>query len=103
MNKITRAQAVASLESVKKQFNAYIQAGYAPPVLMEDFDGKDFVLVWEEGPYEWTYLCPQGGHDEELSAEAGMAMSWDPAPDWPEGVWAEPVNHYSLALYPEDA
>lgn len=101
-----------ALESVKKQFRDYIGAGYPEPELIQDYGTvftangganihemtTSWAIVWEEGPHQWTYMCPEGGYDEEMSSELQMKVEREAAPEWPEEVWAEPTNHYVLSL-----
>jgi len=112
MEKITKKQAEAALTSVTKQFTDYMGAGYEPPTLVWDYqqvytvDGKietriiPCALVWEEGPFEWVHLVPEGGYDEELSSLAERYMEREAAPDWPADVQPEPANGHVMALSP---
>lgn len=101
---ITEEQAEAALESIRQQFNSYISAGYSPPKIIRDFETScgvvPYAIVGEEGPFRWTYVCPHGGYDQERSSLMGRFCEIPAAPGWPKDVWAEPINHYSLALYP---
>lgn len=109
--KLTREQAEAALEQITLQFKPYLEPGYGPK-LMEDWTDPDadgdqhWAICWEEGaPYEWTYRAQQGGRDVELTSLArdvdpSAVMDTPPAPNWPVGVFGEPVNHCVLALYP---
>lgn len=91
--KVTKRQAEEVLEAVAKQFESWVTDGYGPK-LMTDFDGHDWVIMWEEGsPYQWTYMFPGGGIEEEF----GFRI---PEVQLPDGVWAEALTSYSLAVYP---
>lgn len=98
--RVTRKQAEAALKAIEAQYAPYVQEGYGPTLHM-DWDGY-VAIIWEEGPYEWTYTARHGGHDEELSILAGQPMQTPAATDWPEGVWCEPYNTCVLCLYPQD-
>lgn len=54
------------------------------PVLVEDYGSfystTRWAIVWEEGPYEWALTVGQ----ENV----------------PDGVFAEPIESFSLGLYP---
>lgn len=105
---ISRKLAEAALASVREQFKTYVDAGYNPPVLMEAWDGRHWAICWDEGPSEWTYRCPEGGMDEELTLELQSVPGLDSyapvetpaAPNWPTEVFAEPYDHCVLMLYP---
>ena len=88
--KITKAQANKVLTALKRQQRSAIKAGATPPVLTYD-EGFPLIL-WEEGPYEWTYLFPHGGTD----AEFGFKV--EPV-ELPAGVFAEPQTTYSMGLF----
>lgn len=117
---VTRDQAETALAAIRSTFAAYCEPmtidGETYPALSDgpklidgtDYDGRpDPIIVWEDGaPYEWTYLASMGGVDQEtasLAAEFGGTVKPTPAasehPAWPAGVWAEPVNTVTLALY----
>jgi hypothetical protein len=99
--KITRKQAEAVLQSVEAQFARYIEPGYGPKLMDEDWDEGFWAIVWEEGaPYEWTLAAEVGGTDEELSVLRGERVDIPAAASWPKGVFAEPVNNCVLGLYP---
>ena len=108
--KLTKKQAEAALKVIAKKFGADNDYG---PSLIKDYQGwySDYAwaIVWEEGPYEWPMLL-DGGFDDELFQmlypefepdinKASMKARRSPAV-LPAGVWAEPINHYSLALHP---
>jgi len=79
-----------TLAAIQTAFKPFIQEGYGPK-LMEDWDGHDFCILWEEGsPFEWVHMM-YGGQDE-----------WGnkvPPANIPATVWTEPVNSCVLALY----
>lgn len=119
---ITHAQAERALGCVREQFKEYIAAGDPPPKLIENWvpvtcrDGRvreddsiPFVIMWEEGPYEWAYRAIEGGRDVELTKELRSVSGVDPAAvvdtpaaaNWPKGVMGEPYFSYVLGLYEE--
>jgi hypothetical protein len=67
------------------------------PVLVQDYGSwsttTDWAIVWEEGPFEWVHYL-DGGIEEEF----GFTLK--PVP-MPKGVFAEPIESFSLGLYPE--
>lgn len=115
--KLTREQAEAALEVIKKQYAIYVEGvdGYEPlcplPVLVEDWaDVVGWQIVWEEGPEDWAYRAFVGGTNEEIyqlmideGVESGKAatLSRDPVTAKPEGIFTEPYNSFVLSLYPE--
>lgn len=124
---VTREQAEQAIAAIRATFPAYVEPAHFPadgdlpaftipamsdgPRLIEGWDGRDEpIIAWEDGaPYDWTYTATGGGIDEEeaalLAEVGGTPKPYQPVtdhPDWPAGVWAEPVNNVMLALYPVD-
>lgn len=107
-SKITKAKATAAFEAIKSRFAEYVDNGWEPPVLMEDFDGSGWTVMWEEGPDEWVYSLDGGVSEADAAmyadASAEFGVKVDPAPRaavvMPTGVFAEPINSYSMGLYP---
>lgn len=103
--KVTRKQAEQALAAIKEQFKTYIAAGYDGPELIENWEPWwnsstiPFVIMWEEGPFEWAYSAKDGGIDEELSSLMGERVDTPAATSWPEGIWMEPATTYCVALY----
>lgn len=96
---LTRAKAEKALAQIEKQFGvtaAEKAAGYGP-TLMENFEGNydtyRWAIVWEGGPYEWTYGAFEA-HTGEYGRMEGVTR--------PAKVYAEAINHYALALYRDD-
>lgn len=96
--KLTRMQARTAYEAVCAKYGETVEAtathdgGAWPtgPVLVRGFEsahGGDYAwaVVWEGGPYEWPVECGYGA---------------DGKPNYPSGVYTEPINGYALALYP---
>lgn len=108
--KITRKQAEQALAAIEEQYRTYLAGDgkkYGPK-LVENWEPHwsdsviDFVIMWEDGPFEWAYNAKDGGLDEELSSMAGQRMDTPAATTWPEAVWCEPATSYCVALYPTD-
>ncbi|MEU4406279.1 hypothetical protein AB0F88_17290 [Streptosporangium sp. NPDC023963] len=55
------------------------QPGYGPHLMEEGFDGRQWTIVWDEGPEEWAY-------------RAGDLVAA------PAGTFLEPVSYYVLAV-----
>ena len=95
----TEAETEKVLAAVMMAFLPWIEEGMSGP-----FDGPFIgeteygspTIVWEGGPYEWVHLFPRGGTDEEF----GFKIP-DVSHLIPKGVWVEPANHYSTAVYKE--
>lgn len=62
------------------------------PQLLEDFDGRPWTIMWEEGPEDWVFVPLQDDHVFEF----GFTLPGQPTPD---GVLTEAINHYSLAVF----
>ena len=100
MPNVTKRDADRVVNAIRKKFHSYIVAGYHGPQLFENWDGKRFVIMWEEGPFEWTYQpINHETIDDEMSSLAGCTVKV-PAVKLPDNVLVEPINHYSVALYP---
>lgn len=123
--KVSKAKAQAVLDAVKAQHKAWVEpmldddgsvildAG-PPPVLMEEgFDGRQWTIVWEEGPDEWPFTLHGGSSEEDrvllaqaaeefganLTVSVAEAAERKPAA-LPKGVYVEPINHCSIGVYP---
>jgi hypothetical protein len=72
--------------------------GYWPsaPVLVRNYEGwsttTTWAICWEEGPYEWVHYL-DGGIEEEFGFELK-------AIEKPAGVFCEPIQSFSLGLFP---
>lgn len=106
--KVSEKKAEQVLEAIRNAFPAYLDALEKGPVLIPDFDGRDWTVMWEEGaPFEWPFLLG-GGVDEEMASllsefmddEAAGKAATQQAAVFPKGVFVEPVNHYSVGIYP---
>lgn len=113
--RVTKAEATKTLNAVKRMFKAYID-GNNGPTLIKDWEWGwttinryDWAIVWEEGPFEWTYRFPGGGFDEEmfhLAREFGddhaRRLATRPGVELPEGVWTEAITSWATAIHPKD-
>lgn len=113
--RVTKREAEKVLAAVKRAFPAWIGGkGSTPPTLVKNWEWGwnysrtyDWAIIWEEGPYEWTYRFPEGGVDEELTYELRTIVP-DAAPlttnaaTLPDGVWTEPITGWAIAIYPKD-
>lgn len=89
--RVSKSMAVRTLKAIEVSFASWVQEGYGPK-LLEDWDGIDFAIVWEEGaPYGWTQLL--GGGIEE---EYGFTV---PEAKIPATVWTEAVNSCVVGIY----
>lgn len=103
MKKLTKAKATAALRAICKQFavdEAEIGAGRGPQ-LVQDYEPMhggtvDYAIVWEEGPYEWTY----GAFWPHIDTETGLRREGVVKP---AGVYSEAINTYALGLYHDDS
>lgn len=87
MSKIRKADAMKVLEAVRAQFPKDYEDAFT---LKSDFDGHDWVILGEMGPHEWTYTFPEGRSDWDIP---------DVTAQVPGHLYAEAINHYSIALY----
>lgn len=112
--KVTEKQAQRVLAAVREQCAGWIDPEQPDtgPKLVMDFDwmgtGSSPAIVWEEGPFEWTYRFPEGGIDEELTGLAreftpdAIVKTKDVSDKIPSGVWTEACTAWALSIYPCD-
>jgi len=100
MRKITKSQAERVLAAVARQAKAWVTET-CHPVLVQDWQWMDnpapLAVVWEEGPYDWAYLFPHGGTEEEFGSRIP-----DVSARLPQNVFCEAVTGWSIAIYPND-
>jgi hypothetical protein len=94
----TKAEATKVLTAVKRAFKPWLD-GNDGPTLIENWDwtgtgGTRWSVVWEEGPYEWAYLFPFGGIDEEFGFRVADVSSAIPA-----GFYSEAITSWAIGLY----
>lgn len=98
MSGVGVGQARKVLAAVRKQLAGAILPGDAGPQLLMDWQWTASTpphpaIVWEEGPYEWAYLFPHGGIEEEFGTRVKDVSSSLPA-----GVWCEPDTSWAIAI-----
>lgn len=99
---ITAADAEKVRKLIMKRFKSWIAADYPEPKVIENYDGRpgQFVIMWEEGPFEWAYYGTLGSMKyAERDPEFGFRLPIVPVPDSLSHVFTEPVNTYTVALY----
>lgn len=68
------------------------------PVLCRDFEGwhtdTSWAVVWDGGPFEWSYLLPMGGRGE-------FGIEVEPV-RLPDGVACDSFSNVAISLYPAD-
>ena len=120
--KATRREAEAVLTALKRSYgwtpatDADWHDAYGDPELVENWDWGwttvntyRWAIVWEGGPYEWTYLFPGGGFDEEMynlafefGKETARRLATKPGAELPDGVWTEAITSWAIAIYPKE-
>jgi hypothetical protein len=68
-----------------------------------------WVISWESGPFEWALRYTMGGFDDEMyhlavdeiGQERARAMATEDAAPRVDGVFVEPINSFSLGVYPD--
>lgn len=109
---ITKRLAEKTFAAMRKQFAAYLPDNPAEgPFLRRRYETSGhWEIVREGGPYDWPMRAFVGGWDSEiyhLALDAGatrqeadrLARS-EPKIPAPADVFTEPVNGYTLGLYP---
>lgn len=95
----TKAEATKVLNAVKRAFRPWLD-GSDGPKLLENWDWLGhgnparWSIVWEEGPFEWAYLFPFGGRDEEF----GFRVA-DVSEAIPDGFFSEAITSWAIGLY----
>jgi hypothetical protein len=93
MVNLTKAQALSAYKKICKALGETPQEDFVTqggsnwpdgPILVKDFESwystTKWAVVWEGGHYEWSYTTDFGLDDKK--------------------IFAEPINGYSLGLYP---
>lgn len=116
MPKVTARQAEDIRAAIEKRFSAYVHDGqYGRPTLYdhthENLSAGSWVIVWEEGPYEWALAPFDNFVDDEsffLATDAGLTVAQartvaskkaSPQPH-ADRVFLEPIHSFTLGLYP---
>lgn len=97
MAKISEPQAQAAFAWIKAQWAPYLRTGWPSPLLVEE---HDWGAADHDGVYPWGILWEEGPEDWALSAGPGGQASAEAVPDWPEGVYLEAANSWSVRLWP---
>lgn len=84
--KVSKSKAAKVLKAVESAFAPWVETGPGPTVNEYYSESGHPVILWEEGPEEWTMLFTQTDVARKVSAE--------------QGVYVEPVNHVVLGVYP---
>lgn len=96
--KVSKSDAEKVLAAVKEAFAPWIDAGFSEPTLNMEWDwmgdGPSPAIYWEEGPFQWTYLFPEGGVDEEFGGSHPDVSS-----KIPKSVFVEPITQWAIGLY----
>jgi hypothetical protein len=113
--RVTKKQAEKVRAAVKRQFAAWLNPAseWGEPKLYpgshEGMSDRYWVIIWEEGPFEWAIKAFNESVDEEvfeLARDAGMdrrkavEVAMVELPPRPTDVFVEPVNGHTLGIYP---
>lgn len=93
---VTRGDVEKVLAALRRQRQYAVDPGSGPKIV-EDFDWvghEPLAIVWEGGPFEWAYLFPHGGRDEEF----GFNIA-DVSADIPAHVFAEAITSWAIAVH----
>ena len=91
MSTANKAVTAKALTAIRRRFSAWITTFDDGPEVVPDMRGG-YSIVWEGGPYEWTYLAAMGGFDD-------FGNEVEPV-EAPAGFYLEPVNTWALNVYP---
>lgn len=97
---LTRRQAEQVLRALKRQHHVEDDSRFGPQ-LREDWDWlgtgnvAKWSIIWEEGPFQWSYYFPYGGIEEEFGT-----MVPDVSKSIPAGFYAEAITSWAVGLYP---
>ena len=80
MAKVSKREAQAVLKAVAAKYADHISSyGSEPKVYEPGFHARGWTVAWDGGPEEWPFQ------------DYGVP-----------GVWTEPINHWSIAVYPNE-
>jgi hypothetical protein len=98
---VTNADMEKVLATIVKQIPWALDAKNSSPKIVMDFDyfgrGSTPAIVWEEGPFEWTYTFPYGGIDGEFGFSVADVSGYIP-----EGLFIEPITSWAVGVYVSD-
>lgn len=100
---VTKAKATKVLNAVRAQCGDGVLEGDVGPELKKDWDWlgsghpAPYSIVWEEGPFEWAYLFPHGGIEEEFGFRRKDVSGKIPA-----GVFCEAITSWAVAIVADD-
>ncbi len=92
----TAQQAEAVADALMKVFDQQLFNWELPRVMVDTWEHGRTVVVWEEGPYGWTWVFPCGGM-------LGGSRWEVPEAQLPKGVWVEPNDGCVVSVYQEVA
>jgi hypothetical protein len=88
----TAQQAEAVADAVMKVFDQQLFNWELPRVMVDTWEHGRTVVVWEEGPYGWTWVFPCGGMLN--------GSRWEvPEAQLQKGVWVEPNDGCVVSVY----
>lgn len=96
-NIVTDAKAEQLRKSIAKAFPGY-EHGRGPVVVRDWHTDGDCVIMWEEGPFEWTiaYCEMAAGYDFK---DPEFGLTWKALKKPVAKVFVEPYNSWVLAVY----
>jgi hypothetical protein len=84
------------VDALMKVFDQQLFDWELPRVMVDTWEHGRTVVVWEEGPYGWTWVFPCGGMLN--------GSRWEvPEAQLPKGVWVEPNDGCVVSVYQEVA
>jgi hypothetical protein len=92
---VSKSDARAVVDAIVEQWGGFVD-GSAPPTLVQNLDpDAEWTVVWEEGPFQWSYYFPYGGVEQEFGTEVEDVFAL-----LPDSVFVETLNHYAVNIYP---
>ena len=94
----TIEQAETVLTKIKEQYRIWLHGNDGPQLRLSfSWTGSESctAIVWEEGPYEWSYNVGDTYTEEEFGFRI---TGFDPVP----GVFTEAITSWAVGLYPEE-
>lgn len=98
---ITRKDAEKVLAAILEQHKWAKQPEFDQPIIVEDWtwdlNPAPFAIVWEGGAYQWAYLFPYGGIEEEFGFKVR-----DVSDQLPGHVFVDAMTPWALGIYPNE-